>query len=328
MVALCTMLRTIYPNLSPGQRRVADFLSEHLDEAQFLTARQMGARCDFSEAGVVRFAQLLGFSGYPELRRAVRDEFRISATPTTQMMSARFALADEPDLVEGIARRDATLIGDTAARLDLAVLERCAARLVSANEIYVLGHRASHSMAEYFATALRQGIGVGLPLSFGTGMAYDVIASAHPRSVVVAVSITPYAPQTLEILRAAAIRGLHRIAITDHPLGAPARLADEVILFETEIQAFTSSYVGVLTIFHILLALVSRDSGARMEGLLTIRGAFDASRIPEQNGAHRAPGGIGVRPISGAMSSVRTEKSGKDEGARWCPNNPPVPPVR
>jgi len=309
MVALCNILRTIYRNLSPGQRRVADFLSEHLDEAQFLTARQLGARCDFSEAGIVRFAQLLGFSGYPELRRAIRDEFRISATPTTQMMSARFSLADEPDRVEGIARRDANLIGDTAARLDRAVLERCAGRLVGASEVYVLGHRASHSMAEYFATALRQGIGLGLPLSFGTGMVYDVIASAHPQSVVVAVSITPYAQQTLDILRAAEIRGLHRIVITDHPLGAPARLADEVILFETEIQAFTSSYVGILTIFHILLALVSRDSGVRMEGLLAIKNTFDASSIPDQDGAHRALGGNGARPISVAMSSVRTEKS-------------------
>jgi len=309
MVALCSILRTIYRNLSPGQRRVADFLSEHLDEAQFLTARQLGARCDFSETGIVRFAQLLGFSGYPELRRAIRDEFRISATPTTQMMSARFALADEPDLVEGIARRDATLIGDTAARLDRAVLERCAGRLAGASEVYVLGHRASHSMAEYFATALRQGIGLGLPLAFGTGMAYDLIAAAHPQSVVVAVSITPYAPQTLDILRAAAIRGLHRIAITDHPLGAPARLADEVILFETEIQAFTSSYVGALTIFHILLALVSRDSGARMEELLTIRSTFEASGTRDQDGIHRVPGGKDARPTTDVMLSLSAEKS-------------------
>lgn len=309
MVALCDILRTSYPDLSPGQRRVADFLSEHLDEAQFLTARQIGARCDFSEAGIVRFAQLLGFSGYPELRRAIRDEFRLSATPMTQMMSARFSLTDEPDLVEGIARRDANLIGDTAARLDRAALERCAGRLVAASEVYVLGHRASHSMAEYFATTLRQGIGVGLPLSFGTGMVYDMIAAAHPQSVIVAVSITPYAQQTLDILRAAEIRGLHCIVFTDHPLGAPARLADEVILFETEIQAFTSSYVGVLTIFHILLALVSRDSGARMEGLLAIRNTFDASSLPDQDGARRAPDGNGARPIRVAVSSVRTEKS-------------------
>lgn len=309
MVALCSVLRTIYPNLSPGQRRVADFLSEHLDEAQFLTARQLGTRCGFSEAGIVRFAQLLGFSGYPDLRRAIRDEFRISATSTTQMMSARFALADEPDLVEGIARRDANLIGDTAARLDRAVLERCAGCLAGASEIYVLGHRASHSMAEYFATALRQGIGVGLPLAFGTGMAYDVIAAAHPQSVVVAVSITPYAPQTLDILRAAAVRGLHRIVITDHPLGAPARLANDAILVETEIQAFTSSYVGVLTIFHILLAIISRDAGARMEALLSIRRQFDALDNPNGDRVHRIPGGNGARPMAPVISSARSEKS-------------------
>lgn len=268
MASFYETLRASYPRLSAGQRRVADFLSQHPDEAQFLTARQLAARCGFSESGVVRFAQLLGFTGYPELRRAVRDAFRLSANHTTLLMTGTRALAGEPDLIAEIAHRDAELIQDTAARLDRATLERCAARLLAAPEVYVVGHRASHSLAEYFASALRQGIGVGLPLAFGIGMVYDIIASVPPESVLVAVSITPYSRQTLDILQAAKIRGLARIVITDHPLGAPACLADEVILCETTIHAFTSSYVGVLTIFHILLALISQDSRARTEALL------------------------------------------------------------
>ncbi len=292
MDALSKTLREHYPQLSVGQRRVADFLSEHPDEAQFLTARQLAERCGFSESGIVRFAQQLGFSGYPELRRAVRGTFRMSATHRAMLTSGTRALAREADLVEGIARRDAQLIGETAARLDRAALARCAAALLAAPEVYVVGHRASYSLAEYFAGALRQGIGVGLPLAFGSGMAYDIIGSARAGSVMVAVSITPYSRQTLDLLEAAQAHGLRRIVVTDHPLGAAARRADEVVLFETEIHAFTSSYVGVLTIFHILLALISRDSGERTAALLRAVGpqleAFEVRHgdgVPEDGAA-------------------------------------------
>lgn len=266
---LIETLREHYARLTAGQQGVADYLTEHTDEAQFLTAKQLAERCGFSESGIVRFAQVLGFSGYPELRRAVRSTFRMSANHNTLLSSGTRGLAHETDLIEEIARRDARLIGETAARLDRATLERAAARILAASEVYVVGHRASYSVAEYFASALRQGLGVGLPLSFGSGMVYDIIGSARVDSVMVAVSITPYSQQTVDMLEAARERGLHRVVITDHPLGVPARLANEVILFETEIHAFTSSYVSVLTIFHILLALLSRDSGERSAALLT-----------------------------------------------------------
>ncbi len=263
------MLRDRYPELSAGQRRVADFLVQHEDEAQFLTAAQLAARAGFSESGVVRFAQLLGFSGYPEFRRAVCHDFRMRATTSAMLVSGCMALAEEPDLIWEIARRDATLIQESARRLDAATLQRCADAILSADQVFVTGHRASYALAEYLSVTLRQATDVGTPLSFGTGMAFDVVGSAKSGDVVVAISITPYSKQTVDILCAAKQRGLRCIAITDHPLGAPARIADDVILFETEIHAFTSSYVGVMTVIHILLATISVRSNGRSEAFLS-----------------------------------------------------------
>src|SRR5690606_38596784 len=100
---------------------------------------------------------------------------------------------------------------------------------------------------EYFASALRQGIGICMPLSYGIGMLFDFIASAPEGAVVVAVTLTPPSADTLDLLRAAKARGFKRIVITDYPLNEAARLADEVLLVETEVHAFTSSFVGVMT---------------------------------------------------------------------------------
>jgi DNA-binding MurR/RpiR family transcriptional regulator len=301
-------LRAIYPSLTRGQRRAAEFLTQHTDEAQFLTAKQLGMRCGYSEAGIVRFAQVLGFGGYPELRRAIRDAFRLSANGS-MLESARYALQDESDLPRAIAKRDADLIAGTAMRLDRASLDRCVTRILSASDVFVVGHRASHGLAEYLAINLRQGIGVGTSLSVGVGTSDNVIASCRDDAVAIAISIAPYSPDTLGILRAAKRLGLFCVAVTDHPLGAPARLGDEVILFETEIQAYTTSYVGALTVIHVLLALIGRAAGER-----TMRLSTRLKQIARSDsGARDGTGGVDVAPNSVAREGYVAVGRGRRE---------------
>ncbi|MEV7965271.1 MurR/RpiR family transcriptional regulator [Sphaerisporangium sp. NPDC088356] len=58
--------------LSPVQRRIAQYLGEHLPEAIFLSSVELAERAGVSQPSVTRFAMALGFAGYPELRQALR----------------------------------------------------------------------------------------------------------------------------------------------------------------------------------------------------------------------------------------------------------------
>ncbi|MER3513736.1 MAG: hypothetical protein C4310_04535, partial [Chloroflexota bacterium] len=71
-----------YNTLSPSYRRIADFLLDHPNEAAFMTATQLARRVAVNTATVVRFAQRLGYDGYPELLQDVRAVVRSRrATP-------------------------------------------------------------------------------------------------------------------------------------------------------------------------------------------------------------------------------------------------------
>lgn len=260
---LTELLRERYPELSRLQRRVADRIMQSPGEVQFLSSSEMAHSVNVSESALTRFAQLIGFGGYPDLRNEVRREYRLRATQNSIVELGADAVANEHDLISVIASRDIAAIHDTIRNVDASALNRCADRMVAAKNIYFVGHRASFALAEYFAVTLRQGLGVGTPLAFGTGMVYEFIASSSPEDVVVAIGITPYAQQTIDILRAAEDQGLFRIVLTDHPLGYPARLADEVIVFETQLHAFTSSYVGVMSVIHLLMAMISQKTESR-----------------------------------------------------------------
>src|SRR5205807_10014157 len=45
-------------------------------EAAFHTAEELARRANTSSSTVVRFAQALGFEGFPELQASARDEYR------------------------------------------------------------------------------------------------------------------------------------------------------------------------------------------------------------------------------------------------------------
>ena len=61
------------PRLSPGQRRIAQYLIEHITEAAFLSITDLAERVGVSQPSVTRFAAAVGFSGYPALREKLQS---------------------------------------------------------------------------------------------------------------------------------------------------------------------------------------------------------------------------------------------------------------
>ena len=78
-VSPTAQLRTLFdrPRLSPGQRRIAQYLIEHIAEAAFLSITDLADRVGVSQPSVTRFASAVGFSGYPALR-ATRTAVSVS----------------------------------------------------------------------------------------------------------------------------------------------------------------------------------------------------------------------------------------------------------
>ncbi|GAA0394947.1 hypothetical protein GCM10009530_53090 [Microbispora corallina] len=59
--------------LTPVQRRIAHCLVQHAADAPFLSSVEVAELAGVSQPSVTRFATALGFEGYPELRRRLRQ---------------------------------------------------------------------------------------------------------------------------------------------------------------------------------------------------------------------------------------------------------------
>jgi DNA-binding MurR/RpiR family transcriptional regulator len=62
-----------YARLGRNQKRIADFLTQEYREAAFMNGSALSQRLDVDPATVTRFAQRLGYAGYPELQHEVQE---------------------------------------------------------------------------------------------------------------------------------------------------------------------------------------------------------------------------------------------------------------
>src|ERR687893_1634753 len=90
-LTLSAEIRHRFDEFSRSQKDVGQYIVDHLEEAAFHTAEELARRANTSSSTVVRFAQALGFDGFPELQASAREEYRRAreasngtAEPTTQ----------------------------------------------------------------------------------------------------------------------------------------------------------------------------------------------------------------------------------------------------
>ncbi|MGW2015127.1 MurR/RpiR family transcriptional regulator [Streptomyces sp. NPDC001927] len=244
--------------LSPGQRRIAQFLIDHLTEAAFLSITELAERVGVSQPSVTRFASSLGFSGYPALRDALQP-------------IALSAIAGSPEGREAKRRNELQAAVDAEIE-NLASLRRSLAstdqildigrELARSTPLTVLGLRISASLAEYFAYAARRIHPDVRVVTRGGSVAYDALLQSREAggTWVLAFAMPRHSKETLAAMRAARGAGLRVALITDLALGPLVHEADVSFTAGTGSRLVFDSYSapGVLSA-AILQAMADAD---------------------------------------------------------------------
>jgi DNA-binding MurR/RpiR family transcriptional regulator len=192
--------------LSPVQRRIAHYLGEHLDEAIFLSSVELAERSGVSQPSVTRFAMVLGFAGYPELRQALRPLVLGGAVAAPQESLLRGAIDSEI--------RNLSLVRD---RLSAFPLKELGAWLAAAEPLPVLGLRVSCGLATTFAYYARRIHPDVRLLTHGGSELVDGLHAARRAGAewLVAVILPRYPTEALQALEYAEKLGFRVAVITD-----------------------------------------------------------------------------------------------------------------
>ena len=259
--------------LSPAQRRIGQFLIDHLAEVVFMSSVDLAERVGVSQPSVTRFATALGFSGYPALRDALKGIVLGSVGESPEEVRRnefQAAIAAEQGNLEALQRLVATpdRLVETG-------------RLLSGSSpLAVLGLRLSLSVAQYFAySAQRIHPDVRL-VSAGGSAADDALLQARQAggSWLVAFLLPRYAEEALAALAHARELGFRVALITDNPLVPFAASADVLLPAGVGSRLVFDSHAAPMVLASLLVQAIADAAPERTQVRLEAHESLSEAR--------------------------------------------------
>ena len=264
---------------SKGQRQIAAYILEHYDRAAYMTASKLGAVVNVSESTVVRFADELGFGGYPELQRALQELAKTHLT-AAQRMEVADNLLDRDHILEKVLLGDAEKIRHTLEGMDKAAFYTAVERIGGARNIYILGSRSSASLAGFLNFNFRMMFDNvrNVEVNSGSEM-FEQILDIGKDDVLIAISFPRYSKRTVRAVQYAHHAGANVVAITDSEKSPIAADCDQLLTAHSDMASFVDSLVAPLSIINAMVAAVSMSRheqvAARLRRLEEIWDEYD-----------------------------------------------------
>jgi DNA-binding MurR/RpiR family transcriptional regulator len=245
--------------LSPSHRRIARYLARHYGTAASQTAAEVATTVKTSEATVIRFALRVGYDGYPALRRQLHRMLYEDVTSIELLGRPLPHRGRRRDALTTVVQAEVEHLRALAAGLPREEFTRLVKGLVGAGRVYVVGHRASASLAAFFGYMLAKVHDDVVAVTLGGSTAVDAFRAVPPATWLVAIAFPRYPRETVDIVEFAREEGITVAAITDTVLSPVAKRADIVLPVLGEPVSFVDSHCAVQT----LLAAVLVDYGLR-----------------------------------------------------------------
>jgi len=265
-----------YDELTPSQRRVAEYIYNNVNEVFLLNSFQIARTAKVSEATVTRFVSNLGFSGFSEFKREIaRQVLEDFSTPKRLAESAE-SLEDRENVFSGILKSDIENIRTLATKISDQLFEEAVDKLCSARSIYVLGLRSSYALAFYLAFDLRFFLNKVILVKPGIGDIPEQVIGARKGDVLVVISFKRYTRESFDIAEKIRKKGALVLAITNSELSPIAKIADLRLIASTKIPTYIESYTAPMSLMNALItAIALRKKDKAMSALNKLEIGFE-----------------------------------------------------
>jgi DNA-binding MurR/RpiR family transcriptional regulator len=263
-------IRCRYDDLSKRLQQVSRYVLDNTNSVAFDTVAIISERAGVPPSTLIRFANAFNFSGFNEMKQL----FRMNLVEETASYTDRARLfrelesEDIPetpfDILQEFARSNGQALQQLAARTKPEMLEQAVELLANAETIYVVGLRRSFSVAAYLTYALSHLECRPVLLDGMGGMFREQVSRITGRDLLVSISFSPYAEETVMISEIAASAGARQIVITDSQISPLATFSDLCfVVKEAQVDAFRSQSATLCLVQSLMIALAYFQGGSK-----------------------------------------------------------------
>lgn len=218
-------------NMSKSFSRLGDYILDHYVQAALMTATELAHQIDVDAATVVRFAQRLGYGGFPELQNEIKEKVK-------QDLLIRPELAAEPDTFSGVVTaamgRMQVVVEQVGKLLDVESVARLVKKIGTARRIVIVPDGLGQVAAYNLLNLLEQG---GFMVSVIQPGAVDLartMVSTTREDLIVAIDVAGAAPYIARAMSEAVQTGVDTASIVGAASHQSALEADVVLAAQNQ----------------------------------------------------------------------------------------------
>ena len=277
---IITRMNERYIKMSKGHKAVAAYISDHYEQAVFMTAAKLGETVGVSESTVVRFAAALGYEGYPEFQKALETWVKDKLN-TVQKIGTKYGKSSQSEVVSSVLNADVEKIQDTLVSLDTAAFEAAVDIILGAKTIYLVGVRSCEPLADFLHFYLNMIRGdVILLKTTSVSETFEQMIRITEKDAMIGISFPRYSMRTLKAMEFANDRNAKVITITDS-IHSPMNLYSSCnLLARSDMVSIVDSLVAPLSLINALVvALCLKQPEAVKHNLETLEEVWNNYQV-------------------------------------------------
>ena len=253
-IDILSNLKDNLDSFSKRQRLIATYIVENYDKAAYMTAAALSETIGVSDSTVVRFAAEIGFLGYPQMQKCLK-QLTVTQSTSLKRMEIASRHLDDKNVLSSVLKSDVRMIEDTLEEIDKIQFDCAVSSILKAKNIYITGVRSASALASFTDFYLRLMFdNTKLIRSSDPADMLEQVMHITKDDVIIGMSFPRYSKNIIKVLKFAEKKGATIIGITDSFASPVARLSDYALTAKTDMNSFVDSLTSPLSVINALIA--------------------------------------------------------------------------
>jgi len=263
---LTEKIQELAASLPTKQRKLAGYILKNQKQCAFMTSTALGAAAGVSESTVIRFASYMGYKGYPDFQRELRESLKneLSALDKFTIEGA----GDPSTPYQGIFESEVEIINRTLKELSSKTFNEAVDSLYTKESILTVGFKGSYCLSSYAGYNLSKIHSKVQIIDEWNERWFNYLNDLDGNTAAILFGFPRYPQNVVTIADILKKKGVTLIVVTDSVVSPLAELADYLFVIPVKKAHFVDHLSAVMCLINALVFSLSHKDKDKTEKYL------------------------------------------------------------
>lgn len=248
----------IQKDITPKQKKLATYILDNYKKAAFLNSTDLAKAASVSGSTVIRFAELLEYSGFPEMQSALHNMVQLELN-ALDMFSDPYE-KEEPNDLGNIFQYGADHIIKATKNISIEAFTESVELINRQKKVLIVAHQISTSLAEYTNYALGKIRPNVFKLTNWNESTFNILDNFTNEDVAIIYAFPRFPYQTYKIAKFLHSKHVPIIYITENGINPISKFATISILMRTKFASYVDDLSPAMYLAKALIITIANTN--------------------------------------------------------------------